>query len=135
MFKAEHGIVKFFDDRSGKQYGFIRVLDATAKKRERRFSSISTTASSSRPSLWEKSALGGVPPMKSVANEFTIDKPRKGDKIYFFRRRGQGGKSKACPWGAGNQNYLWGINGYPPTVSEIFDGAGVPVPDEPNVLL
>lgn len=124
----ECGIVKFFDERGNKRYGFIRVLDSDGNETgEEIFFHFNDGELIDTVLLGEiifrgsgSAVLGG--------KQITIDPPRKGDKIFFHRKDGKEGKPKACPWGAAKQQYLWGPDH--PTIAEVLEEENQPTESE-----
>jgi len=87
---VERGIVKYFDEREGKKYGFVRVLnDAGQPTREEIFFHYhdgKTVTSNNTDGVTFDDTWRFMP------------MPQKGDVLVFERKPGKKGKPKACPW-------------------------------------
>jgi cold shock CspA family protein len=75
------GIVKFFDERAGNRYGFIRVCDNDGKETEDEVFFHYNDGNPNDPN-----------------NPLPLPIPRPGDSIVFCLIYGKEGKPKACPW-------------------------------------
>lgn len=96
MAEVEYGIVKFFDDRNGKKYGFILVLDANRNKTgEEIFFHYNDGEFCSHDG--SEVIFGGH--TQTVDNRsYPLATPYEDAEIVFERTVGKENKPKACPW-------------------------------------
>lgn len=95
MLELEHGIVKFFDDRSGKCFGFLEVLDEDSQKTgEELFFHFNDGQFVDIVGGDEIQFVGRFFP----DNGLHMSHPRIGDKLAFERTIGKNDRQKACPW-------------------------------------
>lgn len=94
--ELEHGIVKFFDGRQGKEYGFLTVLNRVSKEtpeeiffhfNDGEFVEIVEDGD-------DIEFVGRVFP----GNGMHMWHPRVGDSLAFLRAPGRDGREKASPW-------------------------------------
>lgn len=95
MLELEHGVVKFFDDRDGKKFGFLEVLDEDGQKTgEEIFFHFNDGQFVDIVGGDEIEFVGRVFP----ENGLHMWHPKPGDKIAFDTTPGKDGRDKACPW-------------------------------------
>lgn len=93
---VEYGIVEFFDNRDGKKFGFIRVLDGMSNETGEeiffhRNDFMFANNDGARVCFCDYSEVSGT-------RDNPLRIPAKGDKVVFERKPGKGGKPKAHPW-------------------------------------
>ncbi len=93
---VEFGKVKFFDDREGKHYGFLMVVDADDNPTgEEIFFHYNDGKFISCHTFYDRIARRGNESIR-------LKVPRKLDKLVFERQPGRKG-DKACPWSFANE--------------------------------
>lgn len=99
MLELEHGVVKFYDDRDGKKFGFLTILDKDDRVttediffhlNDQQF--IDYTKGKD-----DVEFVGKVFPGNGL-ELWHLGTPKVGDRIVFSRESGSGGKPKASPW-------------------------------------
>lgn len=94
MLELEHGVVKFFDDRDGKKFGFLEVLDEDGQKTgDEIFFHFNDGQFVDIVGGDEIQFVGRV-----FENGVHMWHPKIGDKIAFDVSTGKDGRDKACPW-------------------------------------
>lgn len=93
MLELEHGIVKFFDDRDGKKFGFLEVLDEDGQKTDEEILFHFNDGQFVDIVGDEIQFVGRV-----FENGLHMRHPKPGDNIAFEVRPGKDGRDKACPW-------------------------------------
>lgn len=94
----EYGVVKFFDEREGKKFGFVRVLDGNGQETgEELFFHYNDR--SFAVSNGDDIVFTGNPTKLINGKGYTIPVPQKGDVLAFDRAFGHKG-DKASPWTA-----------------------------------
>lgn len=94
MLELEHGVVKFFDDRDGKKFGFLEILDEDGQKTgEEIFFHYNDGQFVDIVGGDEIQFVGRV-----FENGVHMWHPKIGDKIAFDVSTGKDGRDKACPW-------------------------------------
>jgi len=94
MLELEIGIVKFFDNRSDRRFGFLKALDKDGKETgEEIFFHMGDGE-------WVETVHGEV---KFIGPNFAdggspVYAPSTGNRLAFQRASGKGGRDKACPW-------------------------------------
>lgn len=89
----EFGVVKFFDEREGKKFGFLSVINMWGGK---------PTGEEIFFHYNDRRSIHGNP--FSGKAEFSLDfnldnrSPRQGDQLVFERALGSKGRDKASPW-------------------------------------
>lgn len=95
MLELEHGIVKFFDDRDGKKFGFLEVLNEDGQKTgEEIFFHFNDGQFVDIVGGDEIMFVGRVFP----ENGLHMWHPKPGDRIAFDVSVGKNNRDKACPW-------------------------------------
>jgi cold shock CspA family protein len=94
MLDLEHGIVKFFDDRDGKKFGFLKVLDEDGRETgEEVFFHFNDGQFVDIVGGDCIEFIG-----RTAKNGLYLVHPQVGDKLAFDRASGKGNRDKACPW-------------------------------------
>ena len=94
MLELEHGVVKFFDDRDGKKFGFLKVLNEDDQETgEEIFFHFNDGQFVDIVGGDEIQFVGRV-----FENGVHMWHPKIGDKIAFDVSTGKDGRDKACPW-------------------------------------
>jgi hypothetical protein len=94
MLDLEHGIVKFFDDREGKKFGFLKVLDEDSQETgEEIFFHFNDGQFVEIVGGDEIKFTGRI-----AKNGVYLVYPQIGDKLAFDRASGKDGRDKASPW-------------------------------------
>lgn len=94
MLELEHGVVKFFDDRDGKKFGFLEVLDEDGQKTgEEIFFHFNDGQFVDIVGGDKIQFVGRV-----FENGLHMWYPKIGDTIAFDVSTGKNGRDKACPW-------------------------------------
>ena len=94
MLELENGIVKFFDDRDGKQFGFLTVLNEEDQETgEEIFFHFND-------GQFVEIVAGDIEFVGRVFSENGLHMwhPKIGDRLAFSRTPGKDGRDKACPW-------------------------------------
>lgn len=94
MLELEHGTVKSFDDRDGKKFGFLEVLDEDGEKTGEEI--IFHINDGQFVDIVGGDEIKFVGPV--FKNGLHMLPPRIGDKIAFEISTGEDGRDKACPW-------------------------------------
>lgn len=94
MLELEHGIVKFFDDRDGKKFGFLKVLDEDGQETGEEIFFHFNDGQFVDTIVDEIEFVGRVFP----ATGTHMWHPNVGEKLAFDRATGKGDREKACPW-------------------------------------
>lgn len=95
MLELEYGVVNFFDDRDGKKFGFLKVLDEDNKETgEEVFFHFNDG---------QFVGIVGGDCIEFVGRVFAENglhmwHPKVGDKLAFDRNPGKDGREKASPW-------------------------------------
>lgn len=95
MLELEYGVVKFFDDRDGKKFGFLKVLDEDSQETgEEVFFHFNDGQFVEIVGGDDIEFVGRV----FAENGMHMWHPRVGEKLAFDRVTGKDGREKASPW-------------------------------------
>jgi cold shock CspA family protein len=95
MLELEHSVVKFFDDRDGKKFGFLKVLNEDDQETgEEIFFHFNDGQFVDIVGGDEIQFVGRV----FAENGLHMWHPKIGDKVAFDVTAGKNGRDKACPW-------------------------------------
>lgn len=93
MLELEFGIVKFFDERDGKKFGFLIVLDEDGQRTEEEIFFHFNDGQFVEIKGGEITFIGPV-----FTNGLRMWHPQAGEKLAFGRSPGRNDHDKACPW-------------------------------------
>lgn len=96
MLELEHGIVKWFDPRSNKQFGFLCVLDENGKETGGEL--FFHLGDGEWVDIVEDNIEFVGPNFSDGGHPISAYAPTAGTILAFLRAPGKDGREKACPW-------------------------------------